>query len=132
MTTSERWPLVRGRSKYIDSSSKDLWPNQRAWPLLRVATKHAKRGSTEFEHRECTSTFFPAKSKVCFYMPLVAFQHGTCKCRVKSDGRHINIYFFPFNCETKSSAPLEAGLLNYRQKQYFADNSRVTRDNCLG
>ncbi len=39
-----RGGVVRGRSTDIHSSSgKDLWPYQRGWPLLRVATK---RGTT--------------------------------------------------------------------------------------
>ncbi len=34
VATLKRWPLVRGRSKYIESSSgKDFWPYWRGWPL---------------------------------------------------------------------------------------------------
>ncbi len=42
VATIETWPLSRMRNKYIhSSSSKNLRPHKRGWPLLRVATKRA-------------------------------------------------------------------------------------------
>ena len=40
VATLERWPLVRGRSKYFYSrTGKDMRPHWRGCPLLSVATK---------------------------------------------------------------------------------------------
>ncbi len=53
--TLERWPLMRGRSKYSDTGAANiLWPCYSVWSLLRLATK---RGITLYRYLVYISTW---------------------------------------------------------------------------